>query len=496
MSNPEDDKPLALDDELYDDVLGDSFEDEFDDDFSDLDLDVEMGDDDFATDYTEDLSDNTVEAGADLDSELEDFDGFDDEWDDEGATDNEFAGAGAQKEKRSFDLSFNTIAITGAVILGVAVLGYQVTTKKPQAMIERFVSALNMQGASDGPIFGDEEIQTTQLDLNAADDNTEEAFLYNPESLDALQAELKDTPPMPAPMSAEPETVAEVPNIEDIITPLPQPTMPAPAVAETQANPVPRAPEAAEIVSIPDNKITNKVDNALSALIDNDTPEVADIIAPEVAAVPDAQTNQAEEFLKSTIQARNEKEGLPIAKAPTKIEKPSIAPSKIATPVQATIRSVDTAVNTSAIEQKLDMIMSRLDAMETQITQVRESGNVKIEGISNNVTALKQELTQIAKAPAPKRAAATPVIAKKAVQKTPVKKVAPKTPRASTPKAQTVKWELRAAQPGKAWVSKQGQKDMQPVVVGDQLPNIGRITAISYNGSRWTVSGTSGQILQ
>jgi intracellular multiplication protein IcmG len=55
---------------------------------------------------------------------------------------------------------------------------------------------------------------------------------------------------------------------------------------------------------------------------------------------------------------------------------------------------------------------------------------------------------------------------------------------------------LRAAQPGRAWVSRPGERDMQSVEVGQSLTGIGRVTAILYQNGRWTVQGTSGQINQ
>lgn len=150
------------------------------------------------------------------------------------------------------------------------------------------------------------------------------------------------------------------------------------------------------------------------------------------------------------------------------------------------------AVDTSAIEQKLSVILDRLDEMDLQITQIREAGNSKIEDISDDLDSLKKEMGEIAD-----NKTSSPVAqpAKKVTSATPAqKKTAAAPKKVSKPKAPS--WELRAAQPGKAWVSKKGQKDMQPVVVGDSLNGIGRVTAISYDGRRWVVQGTSGRILQ
>ena len=93
--------------------------------------------------------------------------------------------------------------------------------------------------------------------------------------------------------------------------------------------------------------------------------------------------------------------------------------------------------------------------------------------------------------PAPEPVKAKPAV-KKAAKPKPAK-VSAKKPAAT---ASSGRWELRAAQPGRAWVSRPGERDMQSVEVGQSLTGIGRVTAILYQNGRWTVQGTSGQINQ
>lgn len=67
--------------------------------------------------------------------------------------------------------------------------------------------------------------------------------------------------------------------------------------------------------------------------------------------------------------------------------------------------------------------------------------------------------------------------------------------KASAPST-SIQWELRAAQPGKAWVAQKGRDQLQPIVVGDVLSGIGRIKSISFDNQQWIVIGEKGQIRQ
>ena len=493
MDNQNKDDP-DIDDGAYDDVLGDSFEDDLDDDFDDMDLD-----DDFEDEIT--LDENEL-----LDEEP------DDEWND---GEDDMAGLGAQKEKKTIDLSFNAMAIIGALVVGVAVLVFQVVTTKPKVTVDTFTSALNMSGASDGPIFGGEEVETAEIeksDTEALPDS--KGFLYEPDVLDSMDMEIKDTPPMPTPITSEnpqesgqdtsmtemPAQTAEVNPVEDVIN-------------QDNPMPVPRTPEDAEV---------------MEPVMDiQPTPEP--VAEKTVTALDDGQNNnqlpKAEDFLKSALDARRQKQkeeaqkmvdavSAPTEKTPSDdnpvltempepVKEPEKEPEKTAEkqapapeslPMQMEQSASMSASNATQLEKKLDMIVGRIESMEMEIQKIREGGDSRIEDISEQLEGLQQELGQVSAKPAPakqttqkKVAAAPKAEAPKpaAVKKQPVKKA-----------AAPAKWELRAAQPGKAWVAKKGQKSMQPVVVGDTLAGIGRINAITYDGRKWVVQGTQGQILQ
>jgi len=451
---------LNLEDDVYDDVLDESFEEDFGDE-----------------EYLDDLEDLDLESDdlGGFDDDIPDGD-FDDEWDDEDDDGLTGAGAGAQKKKSNFEMSFNAMAITGAVIVGLGVFGYQVVSKKPVVSIDTFKSALNMKGATDGVVFGDgEEGQTldqTQDTVDTtSDNNNKTGFLYDPDILDSMEMELEDTPPMPSTISSETkEEIEPIPNIEDTIE-LPEFSNP---VEDAVLEQVPRPP--ADVTDI---------DDALSDLIEPQEPAVS---------------IKAEEFLKEKIKDREEQkaevikpieEPVEIVATPEVVKpepvqetKKEIAPVKVE---QTSVAPNTTMPANTDVIKKLDMIVNRLDEMQGQINQIKQNGSSQIDNMSETISSLKAELGNIKSAPK----AAAPVKAK-TVKKAPVKKAAPKK-KATKPR---VSWDLRAAQPGKAWVSRKGQNNMQPVVVGDTLTGVGRITSISYSGGRWVVQGTSGRIRQ
>ena len=144
--------------------------------------------------------------------------------------------------------------------------------------------------------------------------------------------------------------------------------------------------------------------------------------------------------------------------------------------------ATETALISPEINEKLDSILARLDVMDQKINKVRDNADNKIMDLKGELEAVSVKSTDVPKIttqPAP--------VKKKAVtsQKVVKRKVSP-----------PVRWELRSAQPGKAWVSKQGQDDVREVNVGERLSGIGRVTAITQTGGRWQISGTSGSIKQ
>jgi hypothetical protein len=139
------------------------------------------------------------------------------------------------------------------------------------------------------------------------------------------------------------------------------------------------------------------------------------------------------------------------------------------------------------INQKLDMILSRIEKIELELSDVKEQNAPDFQAMNENIRTLEQKVASLSQnKPSPPKIV-TP------------KSSSPVTTAPSRPKPQVTRppqWELKAAQPGKAWVSLKGKNDIRPVMVGEELSGIGRIRSISFDGSRWVIEGASGRIFQ
>ena len=458
---PNSDKDSAFDDDSYDDILDDSFEDDLaDEEYDDLELD----DDEF--DSEEDI--------------------FDDEWEDENQEDDVVtSGIGGQKEKSRFgvDMSFNAMAIIGAIVLGMAVLIFQVVTKKPTDIVERFASALHMAGSSDGPVFGQEkkEMASTKIRSNEGQSGeTTKGFLYNPEILNSMEMELNDTPPMPSPIVSETQGIDS--SIKD--DSVPELTV----SSKIPENQIPRPPTDISIEEEFSKQDLVK-ENVVAAKKVDDLPAAKEVLKAAITARKDKVETEAEQESKKIPQKI-------LQKIPQKITKNDTSEGqaiKIPTSVKPRLNNASDMIRNNAvqeqnagstIEQKLDLVINRLNDMELQITQIREAGEVRIDDLEKKIGMLEgQTVTKEVSKPKVVKKVSKPTVPKSS--KVPAVKKAPK-----------ISWELRAAQPGKAWVSSKGQDNMRSVRVGDKLSGVGRITAISLLNGRWIVQATNGQIRQ
>ena len=160
-----------------------------------------------------------------------------------------------------------------------------------------------------------------------------------------------------------------------------------------------------------------------------------------------------------------------------------------------------------------------MEKIEADMKDIRSGQSGDIKELEKTVMSLKRDLGEVKQSPAPKKESAPAKPKEPKTVKAPVIEPYPKValpkpterPKTEAPKAQTPvvapastpapvaasgAWELRAAQPGRAWVSKAGDRDMQSVEVGQKLKGVGTITAIEYQNGRWVVRGSEGQITQ
>lgn len=134
-----------------------------------------------------------------------------------------------------------------------------------------------------------------------------------------------------------------------------------------------------------------------------------------------------------------------------------------------------------SLNERISALQKSLEASEKKASAL---------SISQSESTPQPETKQPSSAPAPKKA-------QSAKAKDAPKSVTPATakPPKSAPEA-VPKWELRSAQPGKAYIGIVGSSEVLVVKVGDTIQGVGRITSIAKSGSKWVVSGTKGEIVR
>lgn len=451
-----------------------------DDQFDDLEMFDEVSDEAY------DVPVNPAEGeGGAEDSYEEDWDSFDEPA--EAAEDEATEPAAPQKQKKPSN--FNKIVIGAGVLVGAVVLVMQLGGGNNNA-------APSMQPANDvvqaQPSPGTPSGAGNQ---QANNDPASGGFLNNPDGMAALERDVvtsyNDTEIIPYD-----QRPAEVDNAPAP----PMPTAMTPDMAPPQAMAAPQATEN-----------TLRMPNAQEALLKRpspppvDTQLATDLVAPQPAAaavpVPAVETR-----IPSPVQDT----------LPERIEPPVVA----AIP-QAVVQPPANAQPSAELVVKMDQILSRLDGLEGEIKTLKTasrtdtpSGGVTPAQLDSQLNDVKKALTALerkidarpavaAAAPAPRKPDPTPAAAtpkaqilgssapavrapKPAVQAAPAPVAVPATPR----------WVLKGAQPGRAMVAQSGNNDLRTVEVGDNLPGLGRITAILYQNGRWQVQATQGQLNQ
>lgn len=477
-----------------------------------------------------DLDDDVLDGAfeEDLEEGLEDFDEYDDEggmsFDDDEVlfTDDELEeheaqdeaaaiAAGAQKEKFRLNIGTDKLIIAGALIVGVLVLLFQVTTKKPAPTEEVFRSALTMKGASDGEVFGEGE-STSIATTAPKKQEDQKAFLYEPDGLNQLPNNLKDGEHIEdvtiAPVSPEDAQksnsqqsgfVQAERQSDDTSPSKGQFVSTTGRLVEQNVKPVERVEEQVT-VSAPRRRETAQEERSTD-IVEQDLNFVP---IEQVAVKKETPTPSvppvADKKIDMSIQTQNSQ----VRVAPVLTLDPIIQAQKEAAEQElmalknqiAQLRQEKTSIE----QQKLD-IQAQLQA-ESQKAEMR-----KIEAEKEAVrAALKLEQAKL-KAQKEARAEARQAATRKAeaqkavpvkVETKPAKVVKKAVPKKTASRAvQTLpNWTLRAAQPDKAWISMSGKRDIVAVKVGDSVPNLGRVTAISKKNGKWVVMTTSGQITQ
>lgn len=357
----------------------------------------------------------------------------------------------------------------------------------------------------------------------------------------ALPAPADGGPLMPEPTLEQPPALANADGALPTLDAQPSLTVtpePQGAVGTTVPEPAPTAPVMAEPVT--------------PAVTAPATPDAtASVEQPvEVTSAPPMPAPIATPAGENVAQNDGFNAGLPSARdimlAPSGTNAPQAA--AIPAPAQDTAQAGGLSADAArSIEQKLSVLITRLDTFENRITNLEagvhqvsgkitaleakpaaaanlDSVNSAIKTLENKISALENappasapaKPAAVAQEPAPVKAAPSsspadisnidqPTFVPAAPESEPRKTLnAADTPKVESPAkaekapaaepARSAGWILRSAQPGTAMVVAKTGGEMRTVRVGDTLAGLGRITSIEQRGSKWVVQGTQGTL--
>ena len=147
--------------------------------------------------------------------------------------------------------------------------------------------------------------------------------------------------------------------------------------------------------------------------------------------------------------------------------------------------------NMARFEKQTAAFVERIEAVEQKINSegVSAESSADYQKLANSIEALNKKVSGLER----KVSQSSVSHSKPSVVSNSTKSITRTQPVAQKP---AVKWELRAASPNQAWVSRQGNSTLKQVSVGDQLEGLGTIKSIALNNGRWIVSASQGQITQ
>lgn len=415
--------------------------------------------DDFEDEFFDDGFDELDDGLSDVNADSSNPDSFGDDWNfDENET-----GITKGDGKKPGKKSSNTLIIIIAVIIGFGVLVYQVMGDKLLGG-NKFASNMSEQQNTDDAIGMTAGVDPVDLDaLYESDSLGVEEFAEQQEQIAAQK------PPMPAPVIVEESPLEETSSFmddlefsdysstgsqEQSMTLLQTPNNPQPSQIEQEMSvgAVSGASSSAENLSVPSAETINGTQSLMDPITSSQSPKV-ETAAQNAVATPSPT-------LESIGPVLNVEE----------IVVPEVTDNQ---------KTASSALNTKDITDKLDTIIERLEKVEGTVSDIDLSPAQEIAALKQTIASLEKDIAQLKKAPVTKtRSTSAPSTTKKVV------------------KAAVPKWELRAAQPGKAWVAKQGQKDIKSVSVGETLEGVGTIRSIELVSGRWVVKGSSSSIQQ
>ncbi|NCC23293.1 MAG: hypothetical protein EOM26_12675 [Alphaproteobacteria bacterium] len=419
------------------------FEGEFDSDdqqYADLGTDEEFSADDFEE---EEWSDDEFEEGAD--PKL------------------------MAREKKSF-LNFNTVIIGLGLLVGFGMFVMQVSGGKDDNVpTEAPVATVPIDGQRDNIVFGGQRNADRDEAPETSGDRPDGGFLSGDRNLSDL--------PAAQPRQTLPVVVDSPPP-----TPAPFTHTDKPAARSERAQPVGQA------------------DNAQNRPRPQEALSDRDPLTP----LPEGMGN----LPSLGEQPRTASETQSLTGAPANQEKiSSIFPGDLPGQQQQQRTATPSPAQTTALTAsedevtvQLEEIAARLDELEERVGEASENARQAIDANSGNdssassteIESLKKTIarleSKIAKLETPSSPSAS---APPATRSTPTVRR-----QASAMKPKAPKWELRAAQPGRAWIASSGSNEMRMIDIGDSVEGLGRISSIAYQNGRWIIVGTEGSITQ
>ena len=174
----------------------------------------------------------------------------------------------------------------------------------------------------------------------------------------------------------------------------------------------------------------------------------------------------------------------------------------------------DPKIKIDEYESKISTLLSKIENLEEQLNsniQQDEDNKQIIKNLENTISNMERKMEVMEKEASMN---AKLLSEAKNIQKDLLKKLESKASAQSTnkanhnikrPKAKNqqpaintapIKWVLKSAKPGRAWISKLGQNDIIVVEKGMKVPGLGTIKSISIIDGKWTVKGTIANVTQ
>jgi intracellular multiplication protein IcmG len=377
---------------------------------------------------------------------LDEEDGLGDEdWEDDEFDSEELSA----KPKKA--INFNTIVIGVGLVIGLGMFLMQVTksdNRKSAARIEDPpVKGIGMAGTRDSVVYqGIEKEEDKPVErksgLLSDLDSVEKLPDYQPRR--TVPAEVDD-PPQPKPFSQQTQAPASlpeesaVPETSDMVQQDEGPLMPMPDMAETE-----------DAGALPSLKA--------EAQMPGEVPGEQTIMAPVMSAEESTEISAVPVKRRQTAGTAMGEQSADLAKITSQLEN-----------ISKRLETLESRLGSASVDKELADLKKTVSRLEGQI---KDGGKAATSAKASKA--------------APASAGSTKTEA--SVKQAPVR-------RKALPVA-AVKWELRAAQPGRAWVAKAGSEEMQMVDIGDNLAGVGTITSISYENGTWIIQGSQGKIAQ